>query len=157
MADQKRGRLSADALISLVLFVAVAGHVGGFWNIPRWEAATPSISSPAFDPRSVTVAFSRVRTGGVTPWRDADTDAIKRRFVERWSEATGGRSQIVLLEDTAIRDVLIVFSRPPLNAFDADRVLPFVVVPAATLGFLVAVVLVRRLTKAQAADQEPRS
>lgn len=122
-ADHKR-RFSADALISLVLFAAVAGHVAGFWNIPRWEAATPSISSPAFDPRSVTVAFSRVRTGGVTPWRDEDTDAIKRRFVERWSEATGGRSQVVLLEDTAIRDVLIVFNDRSDVRADA-RFIPF--------------------------------
>lgn len=123
----KPRRLSVDALLSLLFFGALVGHVVGFWQIPRLSASSPSVSGlsiAAFDPRSITVAFSCIRTEGVTPWRDADVDEIKRRFVERWSEATLSRSHLVVLEDTAIRDVLIVFNdRPDVRA--EARYIPF--------------------------------
>lgn len=124
---KKPRRLSVDALLSLLFFGALAGHVAGFWEIPRLSASAPSVSnvsSPAFDPHSITIAFSRIRTGGVTPWKDADVDGIMRRFVERWSEATGGRSRVVVLEETAIRDVLIVFNDRTDVRADA-RFIPF--------------------------------
>jgi len=126
VADQKRKGFTPDALISIVLFVAVAGHVAGFWTIPRWD--TPLVSAPAasapFDPHSITVAFARVNSGGVSPWRTTDTDQIIRRFVERWSEATLSRSRLVVLEETAIRDVLVVFNNKTDVRADA-RYIPF--------------------------------
>lgn len=123
----KPRRFSVDALLSLLFFGALAGHVAGFWEIPRLGASSPSVSSvssAAFDPHTITVAFSRIRTGGLTPWRDADTDAIMRRFVERWSEATLSRSRLVVLEETAIRDVLVVFNDRTDMRADA-RFIPF--------------------------------
>src|SRR6185503_17664870 len=102
--------LRVDALLSLLLFAALAGHVAGFWAIPRLSASAPSVSNAVFDPHSITVAFARVNSGGVSPCRTQDTDQIMRRFVERWSEATLSRSRLTVLEDTAIRDVLVVFN-----------------------------------------------
>jgi hypothetical protein len=106
---ERRRRLSVDAIISIVLFAAVAGHVAGFWQIPRVgeQSAGPAAS---FNPRSITVAYARPVTGGVSPWNHPDLDRIMRRFVERWSEATLGRSQIIVMEETELRDVLIVFN-----------------------------------------------
>jgi len=125
VADKQRRGFSADALISLVLFAAVGGHVAGFWEIPRSPASSPSVStSAAFDPHSITVAFARVNTGGVSPWRTEDTDQIMRRFVERWSEATLSRSRLVVLEETAIRNVLVVFNNKTDVRADA-RFIPF--------------------------------
>jgi hypothetical protein len=125
-AADKRRRFSPDALISIVLFVAVAAHVAGLWTIPRWD--TPLVGSPTqsatFDPHSITVAFARVNSGGASPWRTADTDQIIRRFVERWSEATLARSRLVVLEETAIRDVLVVFNNKTDVRADA-RFIPF--------------------------------
>lgn len=123
MADQKRRGLSADALLAILFFAALAAHVAGIWEIPRLRESSSS-STAAFDPRSITVAFARVRTGGVTPWRVEDTDQIMRRFVERWSEATRTRSRLVVLEETAIRDVLIVFNDRSDVRADA-RFIPF--------------------------------
>ena len=47
-----------------------------------------------------------------------------RRFVERWSEATLSRSRLVVLEETAIRDVLVVFNDRTDMRADA-RFIPF--------------------------------
>jgi len=116
-------RLSVDVLLSIVLFVGLAGHVAGLWQIPRLrDGSADAVAS--FDPHAITVAFARVNTGGTTPWRAADTDQIIRRFVERWSEATGGRSRLIVLEDTAIRDVLVVFNDRSDVRADA-RFIPF--------------------------------
>jgi hypothetical protein len=123
----KPRRFSVDALLSLLFFGALAGHVAGFWEIPRLSASAPSassVSSAAFDPHSITVAFARVNAGGVSPWRTADTDQIIRRFAERWSEATLSRSRLVVLEETAIRDVLVVFNNKTDVRADA-RFIPF--------------------------------
>jgi hypothetical protein len=120
-------RLSVDAVLSLLFFGALAGHVAGFWEIPRLAAPTPSVSSVGsapFDPRAITVAFARVNSGGVSPWRTEDTDRIIRRFAERWSEATLSRSRLVVLEETAIRDVLVVFNNKTDVRADA-RFIPF--------------------------------
>jgi hypothetical protein len=122
--SNKPRRFSVDALLSLLLFGALAGHVAGFWEIPRLSASAPSVSSEAFDPHSITVAFARVNSGGASPWRTADTDQIIRRFVERWSEATLSRSRLVVLEETAIRDVLVVFNNKTDVRADA-RFIPF--------------------------------
>jgi len=121
-ADRLR-RLSVDALLSLLFFVALAGHVAGFWQIPQLRAS-PASSSAAFDPHAITVAFARVHSGAASPWRVEDTDRIIRRFAERWSEATLTRSRLVVLEETAIRDVLIVFNDRSDVRADA-RFIPF--------------------------------
>jgi hypothetical protein len=121
--SNKPRRPSFDALLSLLLFAGLAAHVAGFWEIPQLREASPT-SAATFDPRSITVAFARVRTGGVTPWRVEDTDEIMRRFVERWSEATLNRSRLVVLEETAIRNVLVVFNDRSDARADA-RFIPF--------------------------------
>jgi hypothetical protein len=115
-------RLPVDALLSLILFCALVGHIAGLWQIPRLIEG--SSTAAAFDPHAITVAFARVNTGGVSPWRAADTDQIIHRFVERWSEATGARSRLIVLEDTAIRDVLVVFNDRSDDRADA-RFIPF--------------------------------
>lgn len=122
----KPRRFSVDVLLSILFFAALAGHVGGFWEIPRLSTSAPlsSPSSAAFDPRSITVAFARVNSGGASPWRSEDTDRIIRRFVERWSEATLSRSRLVVLEETAIRDVLVVFNNKT-DARAEARFIPF--------------------------------
>jgi len=56
----------------------------------------------------------------VSPWNHEDLDKIMGRFVERWSEATLGRSRIVIMAETELRDVLVVFNNkrvtPPTEA-----------------------------------------
>lgn len=112
VADQKRKGFTPDALISIVLFVAVAGHVAGFWTIPRWD--TPLVNSPApnvsFNPRSMTVAYARLLTEDLSPWKTEDLQRIMQRFAERWSEATSGRSALVVMEQTDLRNILVVFN-----------------------------------------------
>jgi hypothetical protein len=119
VADQKRKGLSFDAVLSLLLFVGVAAHVGGLWEIPQL-AEPSSAPSASFDARAITLAYSRLVTGGASPWDREDLDKIMRRFVERWSEATLSRSRIVVMPETELRDVLVVFNNkrvtPPAEA-----------------------------------------
>jgi hypothetical protein len=122
--SNKSQRLSVEGLLSILFFTALAGHVAGFWEIPRLSTLSPSASNAAFDPHSITVAFARVNSGGVSPWRTQDTDQIMRRFVERWSEATLSRSRLRVLDDTGIRDVLVVFNNKTDVRADA-RFIPF--------------------------------
>jgi hypothetical protein len=109
--------------LSLLFFVALAGHLAGVWQIPQLRESSAT-SSGTFDPHAITVAFARVHSGAASPWRVEDTDQIIRRFAERWSEATLTRSRLVVLEETAIRDVLIVFNDRSDVRADA-RFIPF--------------------------------
>jgi hypothetical protein len=112
VADQKRKGFSADALISLVLFAAVAGHVGGFWQIPRWDAAlqiVPLTSVDDFDPHSVTITYLRGGEGGESTWDREQVIRIMTRFTERWAEATLGRSKVTIVETAEPRDAVVLF------------------------------------------------
>lgn len=100
---------SLSAMLAIALLALVAGHIVGIWQIPTIGGSPPS-PSRSFDPRSITVAYSRVQTNGVSPWSSDDTTRIMSRFADRWSKATLGRSRLLVLEETDLRDVLIVFN-----------------------------------------------
>jgi hypothetical protein len=50
---------------------------------------------------------------------------IMQRLAERWSEATQGRSQLRILEDTELRDVLVVFNDKRVTPAAEARTLRF--------------------------------
>jgi len=126
-------RPTVYALLLLLVFIAVSGHAAGIWEIPRlrWASSSPN-SSAGFDPRSITVAYERVHVADATsPWSQETTERIMSRFVERWSEASLGRSRATVMDDTDLRDVLVIFSDRPIEFVDfnttatAARFVPF--------------------------------
>lgn len=107
------GRPSTYALMLLLVLAGLSGHVLGIWEVPRLEWASSVIPSAdgTQDPRSITVAYYRGHTlGANSPWPQEMTDLVMARFVERWSEATLGRSRVTVMDGTDLRDVFVIFS-----------------------------------------------
>jgi hypothetical protein len=67
-APAKTRRPSVDAVLSLLLFVGLAGHLAGVWQIPQLRESSAN-SSGTFDPHAITVAFARVHSGAASPCR----------------------------------------------------------------------------------------
>lgn len=111
-------------LIGSLLLVAILGHASGLWQIPQFAEVGQQVPVTArtFDPHSITVAYSRIHTGDVSPWPPEATDVIMRRFVERWAEATRGRSRLVVMAETEVRDVLVVFDYIPSARAEARQI-----------------------------------
>ena len=106
------GALVLGALLSGVLAATVAGHVIGLWEIPRLPNLSSSLPSAAgFDPHSISIAFAIIRNAdGASPWSREVVEQVMSRFVQRWPEATLGRSHLQVMDETAIRDALVAFS-----------------------------------------------
>ena len=105
--------LAFGAVLSGVLVATLVGHVIGFWEIPRLPefGFSRPIPGAAFNPHSISVAYATLRSAdGASPWPRAATDQIMLRFAQRWSEATLGRSSLVVMDETDLRDVLVVFN-----------------------------------------------
>jgi hypothetical protein len=108
--QRENRRVSAGLVLSISLLVVLTGHVVGAWSIPKLGAAATPRAGDSLDRTSISVAYSRLTRDGVSPWSAEATQQIMSRFVERWAEATLGRSRLRLLEETEVRDVLVVFS-----------------------------------------------
>ena len=117
-----------DGLVAAVLVVAIAGHAVRVWDLPRIDSGvadligTSAPSTATFNPRAVTVVVARSRTAGFSPWPAETVAAIRTRTVERWSEATLGRSQIIITDGSQLADVFIVFNDVRLPSADARQV-----------------------------------
>ena len=109
-----------DGVVTAILVVAVAGHSVRAWDLPRIGGGDDTRSSGVgsgvtLDPRSLTLAYARVSVDGRSPWTVEQTEQVMLRLLQRWPEATQRRSRLQVLEESELRDVLVIFSDRPVN------------------------------------------
>lgn len=114
-------------LVGVASAALIAGHVVGLWELPR-------VRSAALDPTEIRVTYGRLLPAdGVSPWEVDATESVMARFVERWSEATLGRSRIALVGVEVGGDIHIAFSH---RRVIPDAAASYITSPGAHISFI---------------------